>query len=233
MRISCRNNLKSQALTEPNPESEQAAWKAVEKSVDQLYKFYKFATSLQEILPELLKTVCGTGPESAEESVQGSQALCKQLAQIFDFAFHFDDLKMVNPAIQNDFSYFRRVYIRMRNAAEKDKKKKSKTKVNEEVANKMWVLNDTLKCLPWRSFHFAYPTPVMKALIDTVTQTPGSTSFVHGLSVVANVCCSMVENNQVEGTADKMLLLCGMTGCIIFVDHLEPLGVFQKKSPIR
>lgn len=36
------------------------------------------------------------------------QALTKQLASIVDFAMAYDDYKMVNPAISNDFSYYRR-----------------------------------------------------------------------------------------------------------------------------
>lgn len=56
---------------------------------------------------------------------------------------------MMNPAIQNDFSYYRRVLGRM-------KDKKQKMKVDEELANKM-------------SFFFAYPTPMMKVMIDSTT----------------------------------------------------------------
>ena len=36
-------------------------------------------------------------------------ALAKQLGEILDFALKFDELKMTKPALQNDFSYYRRL----------------------------------------------------------------------------------------------------------------------------
>jgi hypothetical protein len=42
------------------------------------------------------------------------QALAKQFAEILQFVLRFDDLKMNNPAIQNDFSYYRRTLNRMK-----------------------------------------------------------------------------------------------------------------------
>lgn len=42
------------------------------------------------------------------------QALAKQFAEILHFVLKFDDLKMNNPAIQNDFSYYRRTLSKMK-----------------------------------------------------------------------------------------------------------------------
>lgn len=141
------------------------------------------------------------------------------LAKIFDFAFHFDEKKMVKPAIQNDFSYYRRVLGRMKNASKKSKKKSKNNKVDEDIANKM-------------SFYFAYPTPVMKSLIDTVVQSPNREELIRGLALIANVACKMIGSEPLS-SENKMLLLCVMTGCIIFIDHLEEDGVFKKKSPVK
>jgi hypothetical protein len=72
---------------------------------------------------------------------------------------------MVKPAIQNDFSYYRRVLTRMRAAQrmgtkkpieDEGEKEEDHIKVDEELANKI-------------SLFFAYPTPMMKVLIDTTT----------------------------------------------------------------
>jgi len=107
------------ALNEPGPKTEQAAWKAVGLAVDKLYDFYIFSTMLQKQWAKILDTLC------QDDSIQGfrdNQAFAKQVAQIFDFVFHFDEAKMVNPAIQNDFSYYRRVLGRMKNV-DKEKKK--------------------------------------------------------------------------------------------------------------
>jgi hypothetical protein len=86
------------------------------------------------------------------DGIKQNLALTKQIAQIFDFVFHFDEKKMVTPAIQNDFSYYRRVLGRMRD-------KNTKLKVDEELGNKM-------------SFFFAYPTPMMKVKTFLVFFSP-------------------------------------------------------------
>jgi len=56
---------------------------------------------------------------------------------------------MVNPAIQNDFSYYRRTLNRM-----KTQQKDVNIKVRDELANRM-------------SLFYAYPTPMMKVLSET------------------------------------------------------------------
>jgi len=142
----------------------------------------------------------------------------KQVGQIFDFVFHFDEAKMVNPAIQNDFSYYRRVLGRMKSKGDK----KEKVLVDEELANKM-------------SFFFAYPTPMMKVLIDATTAFDKNQKYrlIGGLSLVANACLKCLEDDENVKEDKTMLFLCAMTGCIILVDHLHDEGAFHAKSPIR
>ena len=59
---------------------------------------------------------------------------------------------MVNPAIQNDFSYYRRTLNRM-----KISKKDLNIRIRDELANRM-------------SLFFAYPTPMMKVLSETTAK---------------------------------------------------------------
>lgn len=206
-------------MSEPSPETEAAAWKAVEKAADSLYKFYKYSKKIEAHLKTLLPTFIG---DNVEQTIKDNEANVIALAKIFQFAFRFDEKKMVKPSIQNDFSYYRRVVGKMRAGKQSatNNKKKIKTKVGEDDANKM-------------SFHFAFPTPVMKVLIDsTVLSNENNQQYIASFSTIANVACNMVENDDLSDD-DKMLLLCVMTGCIILVDHLIEGGAFQKRSPIR
>ena len=41
------------------------------------------------------------------EQLDVHQALVKQFAKILEFVLKFDEYKMMNPALQNDFSYYR------------------------------------------------------------------------------------------------------------------------------
>jgi len=206
------------AITTPGPETEEAAWNAVLPAVDQLQEFYDFSLELEACFPKLLVALCKNDPK---DSLANQQALAKQLADVFDFVLRFDDAKMVNPAIQNDFSYYRRTLNRMKLA-----KKDMNIKIRDELANRM-------------SLFFAYPTPMMKVLSDTTVKFLSSDTTVprenvtSALATIANVCQDMVFKKKFEADTSNMFCLRAMTGGIILFDHLHPQGAFTKKSPIN
>jgi len=205
------------AITTPGNETEDAAWKAVLPAVDQLQEFYDFSLELESCFPKLLVALCKNDPK---DSLANQQALAKQLADVFDFVLRFDDAKMVNPAIQNDFSYYRRTLNRL-----KISKKDTNIKIRDELANRM-------------SLFFAYPTPMMKVLSETTVKFLSSDTTVPrenvtaALSTMANVCSDMVTKKKFESDATNMFCLRAMTGAIILFDHLHAQGAFVKKSPI-
>jgi len=214
------------AITTPGPETEQAAWQAVLPAVDQLQEFYEFSLELEKTFPKLLIALCKDDPK---ESLQNQQALAKQMANVFDFVLRFDDAKMVNPAIQNDFSYYRRTLNRMKLSQKKD----LNIKIRDELANKM-------------SLFFAYPTPMMKVLSETTVQMfkPDNSLYKEAQSIprenvttalatMANVCQDMVAKKKFDSNTTNMFCLRAMTGAIILFDHLHAQGAFAKKSPIN
>jgi len=206
------------AITTPGEETEQAAWNAVLPAVDQLQEFYDFSLELEACFPKLLVALCKNDPK---DSLANQQALAKQLADVFDFVLRFDDAKMVNPAIQNDFSYYRRTLNRM-----KLSKKDMNIKIRDELANRM-------------SLFFAYPTPMMKVLSETTVKFLSSDASVPrdnvtiALGTMANVCRDMVGQKKFESDSTNMMCLRAMTGAIILFDHLHAQGAFAKKSSIN
>jgi len=206
------------AITTPGAETEKSAWDAILPAVDQLQKFYEFSLELEQCFPKLLVALCkGNNPS---QSISTQQALAKQLADVFDFVLRFDDSKMVNPAIQNDFSYYRRTLNRM-----KLSKKDQNIKIRDELANRM-------------SLFFAYPTPMMRCLSETTVKFLSMNNLprdnvTNGLALMANICQEMVEKKKFQSAQTNMFCLRAMTGCIILVDHINQLGAFYKKSPIN
>lgn len=207
------------AITTPSPETEEAAWKAVLPAVDQLQEFYDYSLELEKVFPKLLVALCKN--DDPKISLGNQQALAKQLADVFDFVLRFDDAKMVNPAIQNDFSYYRRTLNRMKIA-----KKDMDIKIRDELANRM-------------SLYFAYPTPMMNVLSQTTVKFLSASSDVPidnvttALATMANVCQDMVFKKKFESDAINMFCLRSMTGAIILYDHVSPAGAFCKSSPIN
>lgn len=159
------------------------------------------------------------------QNIVTKQALAKQLADVLDFALQFDDAKMVNPAITNDFSYYRRYLARIKFSKESF----DDIVVKDDLANRM-------------SLFFADATPMMKLITETTVNyltNDGAennvtrNSVTSGLSLMANVCHDMVLKRRFESNVTNMFCLRTMTGCIILVDHIHPPGAFYKKSPIR
>jgi hypothetical protein len=213
-------DLVRDAITTPSAENEERAWAAVVPSVDILKEFYEFSLALEKALQRLIPALCAPGlPES---DLHDNQALTKQLAQIFDFTLRFDDMKMTNPAIQNDFSYYRRILNRIKLS----NKREAGITVGDELANSM-------------SLFFAYPTPMMNSFIK-VTNALCSNGGVSNdslsrlLARLANSCHQLVTDASKRLTPeDVMLCLRSMTGAVILYDHINPRGAFHKKSPVN
>lgn len=201
-------------------DTETAAWKAVTEAVGNLLTYFQWAQAMEKEFPRLLVALFSGG---AEQKVQGNQALVSILAKIYEFAFRFDELKMTNPAIQNDFSYYRRVLSRVKSGSSRVKDVgEANPELTEEVANRM-------------SFFYAYPTPMLKILVDTSFKAEDQASkdeLVSGLSMLANVSVNQITDPTTTQGA-KLLLFCTMSGSVILADHLAPLGVFHKKSTVR
>lgn len=209
------------AINQPNEETQTAAWVAVLPMVDQLREFYEYSTALEQAIPLILTTLTKSSPD-AETALTKNQALTRQLATIFNFVLRFDDSKMTNPAIQNDFSYYRRSLNKMK----MQQGAAIEVPIKDELANKM-------------SLFYAYPTPMMKCLSETtvayVSENPSTPrEQITGLfAMMANACYSMVATKKFTKDESNMFCLRAMTAAIIVFDHADALGSFAKKSPIH
>jgi len=214
-------DLVREAITNASPENEEKAWAAVVPSVDILKQFYEFSLALEKSVKVLFGALCSESAMGGDLSDQ--EALTKQLALVFDFVLRFDDLKMTNPAIQNDFSYYRRILNRIKLS----NKKAAGITVGAELANAM-------------SLFFAYPTPMMNSLIKTTTALTSDGSVKLDilsafLARLANSCYILVSDNKKSDVNEEVTMLYFRTiaGSIILYDHVNPKGAFTKKTPIQ
>uniref|UniRef100_A0A914UQ45 CYRIA/CYRIB Rac1 binding domain-containing protein n=1 Tax=Plectus sambesii TaxID=2011161 RepID=A0A914UQ45_9BILA len=204
------------------------AWCSLLKLVRRLRKYYELSVRLEQVFPLLLWELC-SGPLPPVEQLESSQALCKQFAQVLDFVLRFDELKMATPALQNDFSYYRRTMSRQSLAfgvASDDKD----AVVPVDLANTI-------------SFFYASPTPMLVAL------TTATASFVRNhpnlpventtdtLATMAMVCRCMVETPEFVLRMSKeqdtrLFCLRVMVGAIILYDHVHPTGAFARGSAV-
>ncbi|XP_034383187.1 protein FAM49A isoform X2 [Cyclopterus lumpus] len=200
---------------------QERAWNSVCPLVIKLKKFYSFSLRLEEALQSLLE--CLTCPPfTPTQHLEREQALAKQFAEILHFTLRFDELKMRIPAIQNDFSYYRRTISRNRiNNMNLD----IESEVNNEMANRM-------------SLFYAEATPMLKTLSNATTSfvTENKTLPLENttdvLSTMASVCKVMLETPRFSSVDTVLFCMRVMVGVIILYDHVHPNGAFNKSSKI-
>ncbi|MEE6484357.1 hypothetical protein FKM82_013849 [Ascaphus truei] len=215
-----------QAIQNPgNVQLQEEAWHAVCPLVAKLKRFYEFSLRLENALHSLLEALTSP-PFAPTQHLEREQALAKQFAEILHFTLSFDELKMTNPAIQNDFSYYRRTVSRNRlNNFQID----PESDVNNEMANRM-------------SLFYADATPMLKTLSSATTKFVSENKSLpiedttDCLSTMACVCRVMLETPGYRSrfTSTETLLFCMrvMVGVIILYDHVHPVGAFAKTSKI-
>uniref|UniRef100_V9KY08 Protein FAM49A-like protein n=1 Tax=Callorhinchus milii TaxID=7868 RepID=V9KY08_CALMI len=215
-----------QAIQNPSDEQQQDdAWNVVRPLVGKLKKFYQFSLRLEKALRSLLEALT-CPPYSPTQHLEREQALAKQFAEILHFTLSFDELKMTNPAIQNDFSYYRRTASRKRIGKEQLAVDNDMT---SEMANRM-------------SLFYAEPTPMLKTLSDATTRFVSENKTLpiedttDCLSTMACVCKIMLDTPEYRSrfASTEALLFCMrvMVGVIILYDHVHPIGAFAKTSKI-
>ena len=162
--------------------------------------------------------VLSSGNLTPREHLQMQQATVKQFAEILDFVLKFDDLKMSNPSIQNDFSYYRRTLNRRRM---EDQPLQTPDPVSPQSAapsspplsmsndgvivggdcgqqrNKQILSNELANRM---SFFYAQATPMLKVLSDTTSKFVRDNAALpienttETLSTMSQVCQRMIEN---------------------------------------
>uniref|UniRef100_A0A8C3YL31 CYRIA/CYRIB Rac1 binding domain-containing protein n=1 Tax=Catagonus wagneri TaxID=51154 RepID=A0A8C3YL31_9CETA len=160
--------------TRGNPADEkfqEEAWGAAVPPAGKLKKFYKFSQRLQAAFRGLLGSLTST-PYSHTQHQEQEQVLAKQPVEILHFTLRFDELKMTNPAIRNDFSYYRRTQscMRINNVPAE-----GQNGGNNELANRM-------------SLFYAEATPTLKTLSDLPIE-----NTTDCLSTMATVCRVMLQ----------------------------------------
>lgn len=218
-----------EAISNPSRDDlQEKAWRAVCPSVVKLKKYYEYSTELENVLPQLLQALC-SGPYTPTQHLERQQALAKQFAEILHFTLKFDDLKMMTPSIQNDFSYYRRTLSRMKMNSQIKDGVGSVYEVSSEVANRM-------------SLFYAEATPMLKTLSEATTRFVSENKHLpienttDCLSTMAAVCKVMLETpeyyQRFENEETILFCLRVMVGVIILYDHVHPVGAFAKKSGI-
>lgn len=217
-----------EAITTPNEECQRRAWLAVVPLVTKLKRFYDFSLELESIVPKILGELC-SGAMTPTQHLETQQALVKQFAEILEFVLKFDEYKMKTPAIQNDFSYYRRTVSRQRMSRDQEESMPRVPEVSCELANRM-------------SLFYAHATPMLRVLSEATSRFVQENTDIpienttETLSTMAKVCLRMLESPsliaQFQREETQLFVLRVMVGLVILYDHVHPHGAFVKASNV-
>jgi len=209
-------DLARKAMSTPTYENEKEAFEGLLAAVDSIATFFDYAKSLERVLPELLLAIAKGAPSDEKgqaQSLADQQALAKQLADIFDFTLRFDQTRMMRPHLSNDFSYYRRLLPKF--------SKLPQVKIKDDEASGMALFT-------------AEHIPMMSCLSKAAVRALEKNEFVTvTLSIMANSCHKMIKSKKFPKRETNLFCARAMTGSIVLFDHVHPLGVFNKKSPVQ
>jgi hypothetical protein len=179
---------------------------------------YDLAARLGQELPRLLSFLIARKGE-----LRGHQVLLKQLADVLEFASAWDLAKMLKPAIQNDFSYYRRYYNKMA-----PRVVASGIKVQEAEAGLISMF--IAQSLPM--------TVMVENAIKASDRGSGSGSAGSGgeavqlIGILANVTCDLAWRQELpEDTRQYAMRV--MASAMVIYDRVSATGVFNRRSPVR
>jgi len=224
-----------QAITDADPASQRVAWEAVSPLVAKLHRFWAFSSELADILVRILEALCSPSAPPCTH-LEAQQALVKQLAEILEFTLKFDELKMTTPAIQNDFSYYRRSMMRSRMDPSyiqpgdtQDADSEETQLLDHQTANKM-------------SLFYAYPTPMLRVVSDATSRFVQEHKEIplqqttETLGTMAKVCQRMLDSPDLVARFRReethLFILRVMVALVILYDHVHPCGAFAKASAV-
>jgi len=201
-------DLARMAMSQPTPQNEKAAFEGLLLSVESISAFFNFSKALDKIVQSLLLTLAQNA-----NALETQQALCTQLARIFDFVLKFDQTRMMRPNLSNDFSYYRRLLPKFN--------KHPDIKIKDDDASGMALF--TAEHIPMNSC-------INKAGASAASQDPEVSNV---LATLAMSCANMLKAKRFNNERTNVLCARAMTGAIVMFDNIDPLGAFSKRSPIN
>ncbi|RKP38601.1 hypothetical protein BJ085DRAFT_35034 [Dimargaris cristalligena] len=210
------------AISNPTPDNENSAWMQLTPSVGVLRQFFECSVELEKIIPDLIHPLCSDESLSVTSSFTKHGRLVRMLASILNISMDFDELKMSNPSIQNDFSFYRRTLHRLKQTSNPTL---LDSIVPDDITNQM-------------SLFYAYPNPMLRMVTDSLTsyvnKNESNANLVcEGLACLSAVCYNSLTRSGGQTGERALFSLRVIVASTILYDHLLPDGVFQRNSSIN
>jgi len=202
--------LCQQAMQEPSPETELAAFEGLLKTIDSIQQIHLHSKALGNAAKLLLQDL---GSDDAKQTLEDQQALVKQFGDMLVFVIDFDQKRLECPQLSNDFAFYRRLLPKF--------PKHPDLKVKAEEASSMALFTA-------KSF------PMISALVTATSEAMDSNDQILPMvGTMANACFNMLSKKSFEKADTNLFLAKAMTGAIVLYDNVSDSGVFVRSSHVQ
>jgi len=201
--------LVQKAMKFPKDDGVQVeAFEGMLPNIQAIKGFYELSQALSMAVDKILKVLV---PSYGKGCLQEQNSLLLCLAALFSCVFDFDWAKMKQPAVQNDFSFYRRALPKHAN-------------------NKNVPLDET--AASGVSMFIAQASPMLASLTtNLILLSKTNPSICPLLSEFVKICCTSVSNLKPEAAGSERIYI-GMVIGITLYDKIDPIGAFSRSSPI-
>eukprot|EP01083_Nonionella_stella_P041519 112536_1 len=199
-----------QASPEESEEAEQVAYEKVCEKALFCRDLWNLAKDFHEMIQNTLVAITKVGKN---EPIVSQQALCFKLTQLFDRMLKFDEIKMRQPALQNDFAYYRRQVPKHANDPN--------LPVKDDEAS-------------FVSMFLAAACPMMASVAKSIGRVSQDTNdaILPNLAMMAHTCFRLVQKSKFSPDSKyNNLCMRSMVSCIVIYDTVSPTSIFRKSPP--
>eukprot|EP00516_Mucochytrium_quahogii_P013564 CAMPEP_0203802028 /NCGR_PEP_ID=MMETSP0100_2-20121128/11770_1 /ASSEMBLY_ACC=CAM_ASM_000210 /TAXON_ID=96639 /ORGANISM=" , Strain NY0313808BC1" /LENGTH=299 /DNA_ID=CAMNT_0050709027 /DNA_START=634 /DNA_END=1529 /DNA_ORIENTATION=- len=209
------NALVQKAMKHPNDDAIRAeSFQGMFPNIKAIKGFYELSQKVDLCAGDMLKYILHQDG-TPMDTVTAEPALVTRFALLLEAIFIFDWAKMKQPAVQNDFSFYRR-------------------ELSKNVNNPNIPVDDTMASVI--SMFVAQAGPMLSSLSNSLILLSKSLpSIAPFLGDFINVCNANAQqyrktpsNNEVVET-----LYLAMVVAIVLYDKIDSLGAFAKSSPVE
>lgn len=243
------------AMSHPTEENEIKAFHKLLGNVDAISHIFNFCTAIEQIIPPIFHSLCGSPPptcdlqqrqELALNASSTKLAVMQRAIDILAFVITFDAVRIQKPLVANDFSYYRRLLPKYQHHPAIPP---NLVRVHDEDASVIALFTGLYnplfsavkKAVQISTNSTGTPISCLPSMGGSgVNNGPGigGGSMVNTvLAVIANSCLLSIRTVIASGksASDENVLNAAraMAVALVLYDHNSDLGAFSKRSLVK
>lgn len=199
------------ALSSPSDlDVQREALQGVSSNVAHIKQFYVLAKDLGPMMKTLLCQI------NSEDKLLDCEALARRFAKMAIFALEFDQGKMKNAEIQNDFSFFKRTLAKFSSPSDED----YGTGIDKETMMSL-------------SLFLPKTSPMLSHVASILKDDQDKAACASALASIANVSSEMVKFKRVDDEESVFEYLKLITSAVILYDLVAARGAFAAGTQVK